>query len=54
VRLASPGRLVVQSRDPAALYPAIVRTVVEGGHRVTRMQSPDDDLEAVFRYLVRG
>lgn len=54
VRVAGDGTIVVQSRDPAALYPAIVRTVVEEGHAVTRMESPDDDLEAVFRYLVRG
>ncbi len=54
VRIAPGGRLVVQSRDPAALYPALVRAVVEGRHAVTRMESPDDDLEAVFRYLVRG
>ncbi len=54
VRVAGDGTIVVQSRDPAALYPALVRTVVEEGHAVTRMESPDDDLEAVFRYLVRG
>ena len=53
VRLLGGGGLLVQSRDPAALYPALVRMVVEGGHAVTRMDSPDDDLEAVFRYLVR-
>jgi hypothetical protein len=43
----------VQSRKPAELYPLVVRAVVEGGHAVARMGSPDDDLEAVFRYLVR-
>lgn len=53
LRVPSPDLLVVQSRTPQALYPAVVRAVQEGGFRVARMGSPDDDLEAVFRYLVR-
>jgi ABC-2 type transport system ATP-binding protein len=53
VRVPSESMLVVQSRAPQALYPALVKLVVEGGHSVSRMESPDDDLEAVFRYLVR-
>ena len=52
LRVPSPDLLVVQSRTPQALYPAVVRAVQEGGFRVARMGSPDDDLEAVFRYLV--
>jgi ABC-2 type transport system ATP-binding protein len=53
LRMPTPEHLIVQSRKPQALYPALVRAVQEGGHRVERMGSPDDDLEAVFRYLVR-
>jgi len=53
IRVPSPDLLVVQSRTPQALYPAVVRAVEEGGHRVSRMGSPDDDLESVFHYLVR-
>jgi ABC-2 type transport system ATP-binding protein len=52
VRVTPEELLVVQSRRPADLYPILVRAVVEGGHAVSRMGSPDDDLEAVFRYLV--
>jgi ABC-2 type transport system ATP-binding protein len=52
VRVTPEDLLVLQSRRPADLYPAVVRAVVEGGHSVARMGSPDDDLEAVFRYLV--
>jgi ABC-2 type transport system ATP-binding protein len=53
LRIPSPDLLVVQSRAPQLLYPALVRAVEEGGFRVARMGSPDDDLESVFRYLVR-
>jgi ABC-2 type transport system ATP-binding protein len=53
VRVPSESMVIVQSRSPQALYPALVKCVVEGGFSVSRMESPDDDLEAVFRYLVR-
>lgn len=52
VRVAPEGLLVVQTRTPQSLYPVLVRTVVEGGYAVSRLESPDDNLEAVFRYLV--
>ncbi len=52
VDLPSPGLLVARTRAPRALYPRIARIVVEEGYRVDRLSSPDDNLEAVFRYLV--
>jgi ABC-2 type transport system ATP-binding protein len=52
VSLPGEGRLVARTRTPQALYPRLVRIVAEDGHRVARMASADDDLEAVFRYLV--
>jgi len=52
VELPSPGLLVARTRVPQALYPKIVRLVADGGFRVARLSSPDDNLEAVFRYLV--
>src|SRR5688572_29851811 len=52
VDLPSPGLLVARTRHPKVLYPRIARIVVEEGHRVDRLSSPDDNLEAVFRYLV--
>jgi ABC-2 type transport system ATP-binding protein len=54
VRLPRPGLLVAHSRTPHDLYPKIVRLVVEGGFEVRSLSSPDDNLEAVFRYLVQG
>jgi len=46
------GPLVARTRAPQEVYPALVRMVAEDGHVVRRMTSPDDNLEAVFRYLV--
>jgi ABC-2 type transport system ATP-binding protein len=54
VSLPAPDLLVARTRAPRALYPVLVRALVEGGFRVQRLSSPDDDLEAVFRYLVHG
>ncbi len=54
VGLPRAGLVVAKTRAPQDLYPKLVRTVVEGGFRVSRLSSPDDNLEAVFRYLVHG
>jgi ABC-2 type transport system ATP-binding protein len=52
VALPTPGLVVARTRSPQALYPKIVRIVAEGGFTVGRLDSPDDNLEAVYRYLV--
>jgi ABC-2 type transport system ATP-binding protein len=49
-----PGRVVAETPAPDRFYPALVRALADGGYRVERLSSPDDDLEAVFRYLVKG
>jgi ABC-2 type transport system ATP-binding protein len=54
VGIPSPGLLVALTRTPQDLYPKLVRILVEDGIRVKRLSSPDDNLEAVFRYLVHG
>jgi len=54
VGLPEPGRLVARTRKPQEVYPRIVRLVAEEGFAVSRLESPDDNLEAVFRYLVHG
>lgn len=46
------GVLVVRTRDPEAFYGLLPRIVVEEGIPVHGVESPDDSLEAVFRYLV--
>jgi ABC-2 type transport system ATP-binding protein len=54
VGFPAEGVVVARTRAPREVYPALVRAVAEGGFSVARMTSPDDDLEAVFRYLVSG
>jgi len=54
VRVPAPDRLEAETAAPDRFYPLLVRTVVERGFAVERMSSPDDNLEAVFRYLVKG
>ncbi|MFQ5553156.1 MAG: ABC transporter ATP-binding protein [Thermoplasmata archaeon] len=44
--------LTVRTRDPETFYRELPGIVVESGIPVTSMESPDDNLEAVFRYLV--
>ena len=52
LRLGAEDRLTAETGAPDRFYPALVRTLVEGGHSVKSLSSPDDNLEAVFRYLV--
>ena len=54
VTLPGDGLVVARTRAPQEVYPRIVRLLVEGKFAVKRLSSPDDNLEAVFRYLVHG
>jgi ABC-2 type transport system ATP-binding protein len=44
--------LTVRTRDPEAFYRELPGIIVGADISVTSMESPDDNLEAVFRYLV--
>ena len=44
--------LVVRTRDPETFYSQLPRIVVESAIPIHALESPDDNLEAVFRYLV--
>ncbi len=46
-----PCRLEVQTRDPESFYSTLPALVLDGGFHVTEFESPDNNLEAVFRYL---
>lgn len=48
------GSIAVQTRDPRAFYEALPRRVVEAKVAVREVASQDDNLEAVFKYLVEG
>jgi ABC-2 type transport system ATP-binding protein len=43
--------LLVRTSAPVAFYPKFTRIVAESGLTVDEMSSPDDNLEAVFKYL---
>ncbi|HJZ87393.1 MAG TPA: ABC transporter ATP-binding protein [Polyangia bacterium] len=47
----SGPRLVVETRTPDAAYSLIAGLALERGIKITRIHSPDDNLQAVFRYL---
>ncbi len=47
------GFLKVQSREPDKFYDKLLETIVEKKFNVTRIDSPDDNLQSVFKYLVK-
>lgn len=48
----APDALLVRTRKPDAFYKDLPGIVVDRGLDVRGVESPDDSLEAVFRYLV--
>jgi ABC-2 type transport system ATP-binding protein len=53
VVLARPeGGILVETRSPDAFYGRLSRIALEGGTAIDRVESEDDNLDAVFRYLV--
>jgi ABC-2 type transport system ATP-binding protein len=47
------GRMIVETRSPDACYSRIGELGATGGFHIQSMVSLDDNLEAVFRYLVK-
>ncbi len=47
------GALVIRTEAPAAVHAAIAAAVTEGRLVVNRLSAADDDLDAVFGYLVK-
>lgn len=48
-----PGQLLVKTREPDRFYDLLCDLVVEQGLKVESLHSPDNDLQAVFNYLVK-
>jgi len=46
--------LMVRTRDADLLYRLLNRAVVEDGLEIERVSSADDDVAAVYRYLIEG
>ncbi len=52
VEFPDPDTLLVRTRKPDVFYKELPGLVVDRGLDVRGLESPDDSLEAVFRYLV--
>jgi ABC-2 type transport system ATP-binding protein len=46
------GGILVETRSPDAFYGRLARIALEEGTAIERVESEDDNLDAVFRYLV--
>lgn len=51
---ASGDALEVRTREPDQFYDAVARLSAEEGVPITGLESPDNNLESVFRYLVNA
>jgi len=50
-----PGAVVVETGRPDEFYASLTDLVAAGAHgAVEEVTSPDDNLQAVFKYLVKG
>jgi ABC-2 type transport system ATP-binding protein len=52
IRIPTETHMEVETRKPEEFYQRITPTLLKGRYRVTSMSSPDDNLQAVFKYLV--
>lgn len=53
IAFSMPDRLVIRSEKPEQLYEALQQGVVEKRYSVQELLALDDNLEAVFQYLVK-
>jgi ABC-2 type transport system ATP-binding protein len=51
VEIAEPDRLMVRTRTPDTFYRDLPALILDASIEVYEMSSPDDNLEAVFRFL---
>ena len=54
VRFAEEGALEVLTNDLSAAHDVLPRVIVESGQKITSIENPDDNLEALLGYLVGG
>jgi ABC-2 type transport system ATP-binding protein len=53
VRFQGPNELLVETTDPDAFYGRMPQVLARSRLSLTSMWSPDDNLQAVFKYLVK-
>jgi hypothetical protein len=44
--------VLVKTSSPADFFPSFQRMVIEGKLDISSIDSPDDNLDAIFKYLV--
>ena len=54
VRFAGEGALEILTNDLSAAHSILPRVIVESGIKVTSIENPDDNLDALLGYLVGG
>lgn len=54
VRFAGEGALEILTNDLSAAHTILPRVIVESGIKVTSIENPDDNLDALLGYLVGG
>jgi ABC-2 type transport system ATP-binding protein len=54
VRLEEASIVEVETRTPDAFYARFPEIVLEGGFKIAAFDSPDNNLESVFNYLIAG
>ncbi|MEK9805566.1 MAG: ABC transporter ATP-binding protein [Euryarchaeota archaeon] len=54
VRFAEEGALEILTNDLSAAHSVLPRVIVESGLKITSIENPDDNLEALLGYLVGG
>ncbi|MEA2053945.1 MAG: ABC transporter ATP-binding protein [Candidatus Thermoplasmatota archaeon] len=52
-RIIDEQHLSIKTREPDAFYQLLPEIIVKGKHEVNEIFSPDDNLQAVFKYLVK-
>lgn len=53
VRMPSENHVEAETRQPDAFYQNLQQILAQGQFKVVSVSSPDDNLESVFRYLVK-
>ena len=54
VRFSQEGALEILTNDLSAAHDVLPRVIVDSGLKISSIENPDDNLEALLGYLVGG
>ena len=54
IMFQSDSVLSVQTHNLGDFHNNLPKAIIEGGHKVTSIDNPDDDLESILGYLTSG